>query len=316
MSETPLITIGIACFNAEDTIERALESALGQTWSNTDILVVDDHSTDSSRALVEKVIEKNGKVRMLKNDVNRGVGFVRQRIVENAKGDFLAFFDDDDFSGSERIRVQYEKIVSSEKEHGNQRVVCHISGERRYPNGYVLPLKAIGSDGRGVPGEVLADRLLYLKKEDDFFFGGCSPTCSMMARKSTLMGVGGFDPELRRVEDVDISIRIGLMGGIFVGLKERLFVQYATSASDKSPEKNMQGEIAIVEKNREYLKKKRMFYYARHWPLLRYYHFKSNYILLIITLLKIFLRHPLKTLSHASHTFPRRIAHEAKMRSR
>ena len=313
MSQIPLVTIGIACFNAEKTIVRALESALGQTWGNKEILVVDDASTDHSEKLIEKIIEKNKNVRMLRNDVNRGVGFVRQKIVKNARGCFIAFFDDDDFSEPTRVRAQCEKIVHSEKEYDNKRVVCHVSGERQYPNGYVLPLNAVGSDGRAVPGEALADRLLYFKK-GDFFWGGCSPTCSMMARKSTLMGVGGFDPELRRVEDVDLSIRIGLAGGIFVGLKEKLFIQYATSSPDKSPEKNMLAEIAIVEKNRKYLEGKKMFHYARNWPLLRFHHFKSQYVRFSIILLKIFLRYPIKTLSHASHTFPRRIAHEAKMR--
>ena len=114
---------------------------------------------------------------------------------------------------------------------------------------------------------------------------------------------------------MDISIRIGLGGGIFVGLKEKLFIQYATDSLDKSPERNLKAEIAIVEKNKSYLMKKGMFYYARHWPLLRFYHFQSNYILLSVMLLKIFLRHPIKTVSHACQTFPRRIAHEGKMKS-
>ena len=315
MNETPLVTIGMACYNASDTIERALESALLQTWPNKEILVVDDHSTDHSRELVEKIVAQNSSVRLLKNDVNRGVGYIRQVIVENAEGDFVAFFDDDDVSLPGRVTAQYEKIVRSEEEYGHQRMVCHTSGERRYPNGYVLPLAAIGSDGRGVPGDALADRLLYFKQGDDFFFGCSSPTCSMMARKSTLLEVGGFDTNLRRVEDVDISIRIGLAGGIFVGVKEKLFVQYSTNAPDKSPERNMEAAVAIAEKNKSYLAEKGMFYYARNWPLLRFYHFQSNYVLLAITLLKIFLRHPIKTFSHAWQTFPRRMAHEAKMKS-
>ena len=313
MNQSPLVTIGIPCFNASGTIERALESALTQTWENKEILVVDDASTDNSPELLEKFVKKNGIVRLLRNKSNWGVGFVRKIIVENARGDFVAFFDDDDVSLPGRVAAQYEKIIDSEKKYKNKKIVCHVSGERHYPNGYVLPLNAIGSDSRGVPGEALVDRLLYFGKEEDFFFGGCSPTCSMMARKSIFVGVGGFDPALRRVEDVDISIRIGLAGGIFVGTGERLFIQYATGSSDKSPEKNMEAEIAIVEKNESYLRKKGMYYYARYWPMLRFYHFRSNYFLLLVTLLKIFIRYPIKTLSHACQTFPRRIAHEAKM---
>ena len=77
----------------------------------------------------------------------------------------------------------------------------------------------------------------------------------------------------------------------------------------------MKAEMAIVEKNRSYLQRKGMFHYARNWPLLRFYHFQSNYVLFAVTLLKIFLRHPIKTLSHACRTFPRRVVHEAKMKS-
>ena len=47
----PLITIGITCFNAEKTIERALLSAINQDWPNFEIIVVDDASTDSSKII-------------------------------------------------------------------------------------------------------------------------------------------------------------------------------------------------------------------------------------------------------------------------
>ena len=192
MNEIPLVTVGIACYNASDTIERAIKSALAQTWENKEILVVDDNSTDNSLELVEKLMAQNKNIRVLKNSINRGVGFVRQTIVENAKGEFVTFFDDDDVSLPNRVDAQCNKIIASEREYGKERIVCHISGERHYPNGYILPLNAIGSDGRGVPGDALADRLLYFKKGDNFFFGCSSPTCSMMARKSTFMEVGGF----------------------------------------------------------------------------------------------------------------------------
>jgi glycosyltransferase involved in cell wall biosynthesis len=51
----PLITVAITCYEAEDTIVRAVESALAQTWLEREILVVDDGSTDRSVALLEEL---------------------------------------------------------------------------------------------------------------------------------------------------------------------------------------------------------------------------------------------------------------------
>ena len=53
----PLTTVGITCFNAEGTIERAIGSALAQTWPNLEILIVDDCSTDSSAEIAAQTIK-------------------------------------------------------------------------------------------------------------------------------------------------------------------------------------------------------------------------------------------------------------------
>ena len=55
------VTIGITCFNAEKTIEKAIEGALNQEWVNKEIIIIDDGSTDNSRTLIEKKIS-NGKI--------------------------------------------------------------------------------------------------------------------------------------------------------------------------------------------------------------------------------------------------------------
>ena len=58
-SKKALITIGITCFDAEDTIARAIESAGKQDWSNFEIIVVDDHSTDNSIKITEDIQSKD-----------------------------------------------------------------------------------------------------------------------------------------------------------------------------------------------------------------------------------------------------------------
>lgn len=94
-----------------------------------------------------------------------------------------------------------------------------------------------------------------------------------MARKTTFEAVGGFDPTLRRVEDVDFAIRVALANGHFIGCPERLFIQYATNTADKTPEKNCEAEIRLADKYKDYLVSTGKYYYAKKWPLVRYYHF-------------------------------------------
>ena len=84
MNDLPLITVGVACFNACDTIERAVQSARTQIWKNLDILIVDDGSTDGSFELIVRLAKEDGRVRVIRNDENAGIGSVRNTIIDRA----------------------------------------------------------------------------------------------------------------------------------------------------------------------------------------------------------------------------------------
>ncbi len=311
----PLITIGIACYNARDSIARAIQSALAQDWKNTEIIIVDDASHDNSPDLIMQAIKDVPHARLIGLTTNIGPGGVRARLLEEAKGEFIAFFDDDDVSAPNRLRTQYQRIIDFEIEKSTQRIACYASGERLYPNGYTLELKSIGSQLVEPHGKAMADRLLFYTNKKGWFYGTGTPTCSLMARRETLLEVGGFDPAQRRVEDVDFAIRLALQGGYFIGCPEKLFTQYATQGSDKSAENNKEAEIQLAEKYKEYLKSRYKYYYAKNWPLLRYYHFTGNRKAMVKVLLNLIIRHPFKTLSHLLTTGPKRLAHEKKMRA-
>ncbi|MFP4465198.1 MAG: glycosyltransferase family 2 protein [Alphaproteobacteria bacterium] len=316
MAGNELITIGIACFNAQDTILRALESALNQRWGHKEILIVDDASTDQSVAKIKAAIEPYAHVRLVEHGNNKGPARVRQTILDEAKGSFIVFFDDDDESLPERIERQCERIVAYEQQTGESLIACYASGRRVYPNGYVVDMQAIGSRPEVPYGEAVADRLLFYGGRADFFYGSGTPTCSLMARKSIFDAVGGFDSDFSRVEDVDFAVRVALAGGHFIGCEEQLFIQYSTQGVDKAPENNLKAELLLAEKHKGYLKSKGRYMYARKWPLLRYYHFKKQYAQMFFILVVLFVRYPFKTSSHFLKTAPKRFLHERKMKER
>jgi len=137
-----------------------------------------------------------------------------------------------------------------------------------------------------------------------------------MLRRNVLEQFGGFDEKLRRVEDGDLAIRIGLTDGHFIGCQEELFLQYATVASDKTPQNNLDSELIIIEKHSKYLREKSLYYYSVHWAMLRYYHFNKQYGLFCYTLVQILLRYPIRTVRHLLVSGPNRLNHEKKIASK
>jgi glycosyltransferase involved in cell wall biosynthesis len=312
MIKEPLVTIGIPCFNAQDTILRALRSAFKQTWNNVEIILIDDSSIDNTVGLIEKELQsiKGLKVTLLINPINNGPGYTRQRILEEAKGEFLVFFDDDDESYPSRIEEQLKLILDLEKGDNSKLVACYASGVRLYDSGYTKKLPAIGSKAEPLFGEVVANYLLFHQVDTHLFYGSGTPSCSLMARTTTFNEVGGFDKSLRRVEDIDFAIRLSIKGGYFAGTKKELFKQYSTSSIDKSPQKNLNAEQMVVSKFKEYLDKKNLFEYAYRWPKLRFFHFTNQYHFLLKELLILTFLYPFRTLNHFFRTGIQRLIHE------
>lgn len=311
----PLVTIGVTCYNAADTITRAVASALAQDWPNLEIIVVDDRSSDNSAAVVEAVIQHDFRARLIRHGCNTGPAGARNTILDHARGEFVAFFDDDDESLPGRISEQVRTLTAYEQRSGAALVACYAAGNRYYSNGYVKPLPAIGVGGRRVPnGPPVADWLLFFRRLADWDYGSGVPACALLARRSTFVLLNGFDAKLRRIEDVDFAIRLALMAGHFIGTKEPLFVQWATTGMDKVPEKNLEAEQAVADKHAAYLRSVQKYRYARSWPLIRYLHFKRRYGCFLMELAPLFIRYPLAVTSQLAVNGPKRLLHEWRMR--
>lgn len=101
-----LISIIMAAYNAEKTIEQAIVSVLDQTYANFELLVVNDCSTDRTAELVERIAESDSRVRLIANEQNRGVSYTRRHGLETAKGSWIAILDSDDAWAAEKLEKQ------------------------------------------------------------------------------------------------------------------------------------------------------------------------------------------------------------------
>ena len=100
---TPLVSIIIPCYNAERWLAETLESALAQTWTNREIILVDDGSTDGSLPIAQKFTARGVQV---VTQPNQGAAAARNHGLRLARGDYLQFLDADDLLAPDKIERQ------------------------------------------------------------------------------------------------------------------------------------------------------------------------------------------------------------------
>ncbi len=108
-----LVSVIIPFFNDSQTISRALESVIAQTYTNIEVLVVDDGSSTEEHAALEKIVSNYEKVRVIKRPHNRGAGFARNTGIAKAKGEYIAFLDADDEMYAHKIESQLKALRKS-----------------------------------------------------------------------------------------------------------------------------------------------------------------------------------------------------------
>lgn len=102
------ISIIMAAYNAEKTIEQAIASVLNQTYPNFELLVVNDCSKDRTAELVKGIAATDGRVRLIPNVKNSGVSYTRKHGLEEANGSWIAILDSDDAWAPEKLEKQIE----------------------------------------------------------------------------------------------------------------------------------------------------------------------------------------------------------------
>lgn len=102
-----LVSIIMPSYNTAAYIAESIRSVLAQTYSNWELIIVDDCSTDDTDAVVAPFLA-DARVRYLKNDVNSGAAISRNRALREAKGEWIAFLDSDDLWHPEKLEKQID----------------------------------------------------------------------------------------------------------------------------------------------------------------------------------------------------------------
>lgn len=106
------VSVIIPVYNAEKYLRQCLDSIVGQTLTQIEILCIDDGSTDGSAKLLEEYRKRDQRVRVI-TQKNAGAGAARNRGLNEARGEYLSFLDADDFFEADMLRVAYEKAKAA-----------------------------------------------------------------------------------------------------------------------------------------------------------------------------------------------------------
>ena len=137
-ARNPLLSVVMATYNGQEFLGETLDSILGQTFTDFELVIVDDGSTDGTPALLAEYAQRDGRIRVLPQE-NQGVSAARNAGMDAARGTYVQFFDDDDWLEP----TAYEKLVGQLEQDGADLCVCGgfnfdmSMGETRPTAGYL-----------------------------------------------------------------------------------------------------------------------------------------------------------------------------------
>jgi glycosyltransferase involved in cell wall biosynthesis len=194
----PLVSVIIPAYNAALHIRECIESVQAQKGDfRTEIIVVDDGSTDDTR----KQVELAGGARLI-SQRNAGPSAARNRGIAAAEGEYVAFLDADDLWTPDKLAVQ----MAIFRDHPN--LVLVFGDCQRFDSSG--PLAKPFFEEAGLSGDFWGDPVLVRDPYAKLFHLNYIPTGAVVVRKQALRVSGTFDESLRYVEDMDLWFRVAM----------------------------------------------------------------------------------------------------------
>ena len=144
-------------YNVQAYLDRCIESIISQTYKNFELILVDDKSTDNSPQICDEWQQKDSRVKVIHKEHNEGAGAARNTGIENASGDYIAFFDSDDFFDRELLRKAVTKLVSEETDIAWFGVNIYFGEKFVFPMPVAFPKDVY--EGRDIQDELIPDVL-------------------------------------------------------------------------------------------------------------------------------------------------------------
>jgi len=228
-------TVVLPTYNRADVLPRAIESVLGQTTGDFELVIVDDASTDHTRDVVTEYLSTDDRIRYAAHRTNRGVAAARNTGIETATSEYISLLDSDDELKPSFIEKSIRTLRTLPPCCAGVYVTLECRKEGRSDGLYeAVPLLPV-ADSIGTEA-ISAAR-----------------TGGMTVRKNAITEVGPFDVRFERVSDTEYWVRL-LQSYQLVGIEEPLYI-YHTSDDQKTKRigPQIEGTELFLSKHREVL---------------------------------------------------------------
>ena len=221
-----LISVIIPAYNRELTIERAIRSVLNQTYTNLEVIVVDDCSIDDTESIVKSIIDKRLVYHKLER--NSGACIARNKGVELSRGEYIAFQDSDDEWHTDKLEKQYLYLSENKLDF----VTCgflRIDGVNKMELGLAdCPTDRVDLWCKLLNSNWVSTQTILCKRE-------CFDSIS-------------FSPEIKRFQDWDLALQASLLFKMGC-LKECLVDVYCQDNSITKTVKQGNPLLALIKKH-------------------------------------------------------------------
>lgn len=234
-----LVSVIVPAYNVEKYITETIDSVIGQTYTNLEIIIVNDGSSDSTPEILNLYAKRDKRINIIQQE-NKGLSGARNAGLQAATGEYLCIFDADDIMVPSKIEQQVNFL---EMNHDIDIVYSNLT---HFFDGketeYVLSMKKVS---RSPYRELL---------EGNFI----NPNTILM-RKDVFLTCGKFDESLRSAEDWDYFLRVARNNFLF-GFDNQYLTRYRMRKTSLSSDFSTMYETAIkvLEKQKEYCKKNKL----------------------------------------------------------
>jgi len=213
----PTISCITPTFNRAHLLPRAIESTINQTYPNWEMIIVDDGSEDKTEEVVQKYVQKDARVKYYKNP-GKGGNAARNYGIRQAKGEWIAFLDDDAENLPERFRKQLDAATQT--------------GSSFLVSGYI----AVGGNG----SSLIVNNGLWVK--------AAGITSRWFIKKNLLLKAGLFDEGMPAMQENELSYRIA-QHEIYYNHLVVVIKEYDTPGSVSKGERGIDGAKMVLDKH-------------------------------------------------------------------
>ena len=226
----PLVSIIIPVYNGSNYMRSAIDSALGQTYGNCEVVVVNDGSTDATDEIAQGY---GDRIRYFKKE-NGGVATALNMAIEKAKGEYISWLSHDDYYMPEKVAAQVEALAEVPEDARGKLIpfcdhrIIDIAGGSESD---IIVSDAI----KNYPPRTVSDILHCLK----LLYGWLVSGCSLLIPKAAFAECKEFDPALRTTQDYDMWFRMLRAGYRFFYVPRVLQASRVHNEQDSTVKRNL-----------------------------------------------------------------------------